>query len=391
MPSLPAALVRGLLTLATVALPASAQQVPTIRLASPDLTVAHEFSAISGFRELSDGRLLVSDGIEEALLRIDPKSGKVEPISRTGGGPGEYKLPDQLFEQPAGGTLLVDLGNGRLSFYDATLKYLSSMPIARGDPAQGGMTVLMPQAVDRQGRIYTQTALRGPTPTSGDSSVVVRFDRASGKTDTVARLAPPQMEVSQSGGANNRSMRMMPIPLSPSDQWSAGADGRIAVVRASDYSLEWLGGGKPRVKGPANRFTPVPIREADKREYGQDMAGGLSIMMTNQNGQVSMSMRRGRPAGAESQMDAMLKEMKWPATKPAARGVVVAPTGEAWVERHVAAGAPREYDIFSPDAKLVRKVVLPAGRRLAGFGKSALYLRAINEDELATLEQYRLP
>lgn len=391
MPSLSSALVRGLLMVAALAQPGTAQQAPTTRLANPDLRVAHEFSAVSGFRELPDGRLLVSDGIEEALLRIDPKTGKVETIARTGGGPGEYKLPDQLFEQPAGGTLLVDLGNGRLSFYDAALKYLSSMPIAKGDPAQGGMTVLMPQAVDQQGRIYTQSALRGPAASAGDSSLVIRFDRGSGKTDTVARLAPPQVEVSQSGGGNNRSMRMMPIPLSPSDHWGAGPDGRVAVVRATDYSLEWLGGGKPRVKGAANPFTPVPIRDADKREYGEDMAGGLAIMVTNQNGQMNMSMRRGRPAGAEGQRESMLKDMKWPATKPAARGVVVAPTGEAWVERHVAAGAPREYDIFGADARLVRKVVLPAGRRLAGFGKGAIYLRALTEDELVILERYRLP
>jgi hypothetical protein len=62
--------------------------------------------------------------------------------------------------------------------------------------------------------------------------------------------------------------------------------------------------------------------------------------------------------------------------------------GDAWVERYVAAGSAREFDVFGPDGKLERRVILPVGRRLAGFGKGVVYLRHTTEDELQYLERY---
>jgi hypothetical protein len=377
----------ALSALAALAAPLASQQIPVLRLTKPEARLNHEFSAISGLRELPDGRVLVSDGIDETVLRIDLRTGKVDTLWRSGSGPGEYKSPDLLFEVP-GGTMLVDLGNARLSFYDAALKYQESMPIARGEPGLG-MTMVMPQVVDAQGRIYTQAIMRDPAGGRADSGAVLRFDRVKGTLDTVAKLKMGEVEISQSGGPNNRSMSMRPVPLSPEDEWGVGPDGRVAIARASNYALEWVGGGKPTVKGPANPFKPVPIRDADKKEYGQDMSNGLSIMVQNDNGRMSVRMGRGGLRGRDRDEQEALQNFKWPDTKPAARAVMVAPDGTAWVERHVAAGTPREYDLFGPDGKLRKQVVLPAGRRLVGFGKGVVYLRETTADELLYLERYR--
>jgi len=380
---------RALSVLAVLSAPLAAQQSPVIKLAKPDARLNHEFSAISGFRELADGRVLVSDGIDETVLRIDLRTGKMDTLARSGSGPGEYKSPDLLFETPGGGTLLVDLGNARLSFYDAALKYKESMPIARGEPGRGPMMMVIPQGVDTQGRIYIQAIMREPGQTS-DSGAVIRFDRVKGTSDTIAKLKMGEVEVSSSGGPNNRSMSMRPVPLSPEDEWGVRADGRVAIARAANYALEWVGAGKPAVKGPANPFKPVAIKDADKKEYIEDGANGLSIMVQSDNGRMSVRMGRGGPRQADRDDAERIKELKWPAAKPAARSVTVAPTGEAWVERYVAAGAPREFDIFGADGKPVRKVVLPAGRRLVGFGKGVVYLRETTEDELSYLERYRI-
>jgi hypothetical protein len=69
----------------------------------------------------------------------------------------------------------------------------------------------------------------------------------------------------------------------------------------------------------------------------------------------------------------------------------VAPNGDAWVERSVAANAPREFDIFGADARMKSRVILPAGRRLVGFGKGVVYLREVTADELNYLERYKVP
>jgi hypothetical protein len=113
-------------------------------------------------------------------------------------------------------------------------------------------------------------------------------------------------------------------------------------------------------------------------------------MVQSDNGRMSVRMGRGGPRQAERDDAERIKELKWPTAKPAARSVTVAPTGEAWVERYVAARTPREFDVFGADGKMVRKVVLPAGRRLVGFGKGVVYLKETTADELSYLERYRL-
>ena len=87
-------------------------------------------------------------------------------------------------------------------------------------------------------------------------------------------------------------------------------------------------------------------------------------------------------------------QYEWPAAKPAftGQGVSVSAEGEAWVERSVAAGAPREYDVFGPDARLKRRIVLPKDRTVIGFGPGTVYVQYTDpDDELKYLEAYRIP
>jgi hypothetical protein len=375
----------GLLVLSVLP-PLMAQKAPETRLTRAEARFPAPFSTIAGLRELPDGRVLVSDGIDETVLRVDFRTGKMDTLSRAGSGPGEYKSPDLLFAVPGGGTMLVDLGNARLSFYDQAFKYQSSQPIARGEPGRG-MTMVVPQAVDAQGRLYFQAMMRDPGSMRADSGAVLRLDRTTGTIDTVARLKLGEVEVSQSGGVNNRSVSMRPIPMSPEDEWGVAPDGGIAVARAVPYALEWIAVGKAPVRGPAIQHEPVPIRDADKKEWARDMANGLSVMVQNENGKMSVRMGRGMRSGMADREE--VPDLKWPDTKPAFRNVLVDADGDAWVERHVAAAAPRQYDVFSADAVRKRTVVLPAGRRLIGFGNGVLYLRDTDQDELQYLERYR--
>jgi hypothetical protein len=361
-------------------------QVPELKLARPDARYDRELSSITGLLELPDGQLLVSDGLDETLLRINLSTGKTDTVSRTGAGPGEYKGPDLLFGMPSGGFLLVELGNSRLSFFDAGFKYRESTPIARGTPG-AGLTMLIPDGVDASGRIYFRSIMRaaeGPP----DSGAVVRWNRVGDKFDTLTKVKLSETRMSSSGGPNNRSVSMRPVPLSPEDVWAVAPDGRIVVVRASDYRVEWIQPGGAVTRGPANQWRPVPIRETDKQEWRDQLrTTGLSTQVTAQDGR--MSVRMGRGIGANSPMSRS-DDLEWPDAKPSIRLVRVSPEGEAWVERHVPAGTPRTFDVFGPDARLRRRVVLPAKRELIGFGKGVVYLRERTEDDLVYLERYRL-
>ncbi len=131
----------------------------------PSAKLTHEFSSITGLRELADGRVEVSDGIDGVLIRADFATQTLDTIGRSGEGPGEYRSPDALFALPNGATLLVDLGNARLSIFDAAGKYRESTPIMEGRPGgPGGLTLIIPSATDRMGRIYFQPGVsRAPT------------------------------------------------------------------------------------------------------------------------------------------------------------------------------------------------------------------------------------
>jgi hypothetical protein len=166
----------------------------------------------------------------------------------------------------------VDLGNGRLDFLAADGKYLESTPIAQGNGPN--ISIVLPRAVDAQGRIYYQPAMGGPRGGIPDSATVVRWDRARSRYDSVARVKLPAMNTQSSGGANNQRMVQRPRPYPAQDTWNVGPDGRVAIARASEYRVDWVGPSGV-TKGRAVAFTPVPIRDADKREWVADQANGL--------------------------------------------------------------------------------------------------------------------
>ena len=85
-----------------------------IAIETADAVSSESFSLIKGFRELSDGRILVTDWTEERVTVLDLVSGDARDLGRVGGGPSEFRLPSQLIPLPGDSTLLVDFGNVRM-------------------------------------------------------------------------------------------------------------------------------------------------------------------------------------------------------------------------------------------------------------------------------------
>jgi hypothetical protein len=360
--------------------------VPERRLTTADARFPHTFSSIRGLRELPDGRVMVADGIDEVVMIADLKTGKGDTLGRVGQGPGEYKSPDALYALPGGGTLLVDLGNGRLNYLGPDNRYRESFPIAQGSPPR--MSIIIPRAVDGQGRLYFQPAMGGPRGGIPDSASVVRWTRASSDFDTVGRVKLPEMHTSQSGSANNQRTSQRPRPFPVQDSWNVGPNGQVAIVRGREYRVDWITADGRVVRGRPVAITPVPVRDADKREWVAEQANGIRVNMQNRNGQVSMSFGRGGNPDAEE--DDAIAATEWPAAKPPFSAVFVSPAGEAWVERSVPAGAARVMDVFDAAGVLKARVTLPAGRRLIGFGNGVVYLRHSDESDLQHLERYKL-
>ena len=94
------------LTLAAFTIP----QSPTVRkLGPPSAAYDKPFTGIEGVRELKDGRLVVLDAHEKAIHVIDPRTHKAEKIGREGDGPGEYRLPLELFPLAGDSSVVRDM------------------------------------------------------------------------------------------------------------------------------------------------------------------------------------------------------------------------------------------------------------------------------------------
>lgn len=372
-------------SLAAIPGAASAQAGREIPLGPPTASHSGEFSMLRSVRELADGSVVIADPIDRTLLRLDRTLQRATPLGRTGQGPGEYEQPDAVWPLPGDSTLLVDLGNNRLTVIDPAGRLAGSRILAEPSPT-GTLTMMLPGAVDRHGRVY----YRGGRP-GDDSLPVLRLDRATGRSEVVARIRGPAMRQESGGSENNRQQRTSSMPYAPADGWAAAPSGRIYLVRADDYHVEVINPDGSRVKGQPVRHTPVRIGAAEREEYaaGVRRGGGLSVEMQIRNGEPSMRLSRGRPAQGT---DVTVAE-NFPAVKPAFEpgDLWVDSRERLWVRRHQAAGQAPLYDVFDGRGSLVGSVRLPASRRIVGMGNGNVYVGRSDEDDLMYLERHALP
>lgn len=365
-------------------------QVTEQRLTEPAASFPHELSTIGGVMELPDGRLLLPDPLGQVLLALDLAAGTADTIGREGRGPEEYRQPDAVYPLPGDSTLLVDLGNGRLTSLGPDLSFGETAPIADGSPMSGNMVIRMPQAVDSEGRVYFQQMMgrMRPDGETADSAPVLRWDRSSGAIETIVNVKLEEVNVRRGGGPNNQQVDMSPVPMSPRDGWAAGFDGRVAVVRAGVYRVDWINADGTVVSGPVVDYEPVRIRNADKEAYLDEMASaGMQVQVMNENGRITTAFSRGGGRSSQRQLDSY----DWPDVMPAFRAnrVRVSPEGMVWVQRYTSFGEETAIDVFDKDGQLTKRVFLPVGRRLVGFGDGVLYAAYADDLDLQWLEMYQ--
>lgn len=356
-------------------------------LSRPDATHAEAFAFVQRVRELADGRVLVADPLGQVVVIADLVAGKADTLGGVGQGPEEYRQPDAVYPLPGDSTLLVDLGNARLTALGPDGSFGETMPMTRGSPGPGGgLLIVIPRGVDAEGRIYFQPLGGGMGRGFPDSAAVVRFDRRTGAMDTLTQVKLPEMRQATSGGPGNQNVRITPIPLSPQDAWSVSPDGRVAAARASDYHVEWVGSDGAVVRGKPVSHDPVRIERADKEEWAEGVGNGVRIGISVSDGDHRVSLGRGGGSGGPD-----IDSLDWPETKPpfVNNGVWVTPEGDMWVRRHVPAGEAVRFDVFGPDASLQGAITLPTGRQVVGFGRGTVYVTRTDDLGLQWLERYR--
>ena len=364
--------------------------VQVVQLGQAEAGWGGAFSVVSTVRELPGGRVVVADPLSQVVVSLDMGTGMADTIGGLGGGPAEYRQPDAVWPLPGDRTLLVDLGNGRLTVLSSELEFGDTRPYATVDAAAGTMLRMHPQGVDGMGRIYFRAS--PGFDEDPDSLSILRMDLETEQIEPVGRFMREGRTRVESGDATSQNVSITQIPLSPTDAWGVADDGRVVVVRAGDYHVDWFEVDGSVTSGPPVPYMPVRIGQAEKEEWSEsrsEAGGGLSIQAMQSNGSVRITATRGGGGGDDDDLD----DYPWPEVKPAFynRPVPVDGLGRAWVRRHREAGEAPRYDLFDGGGQLVGVVELPMGRRVVGFGDGTLYAVRMDDVGLQYLERYALP
>lgn len=350
------------------------------------------FGLITNVREFDDGTLLVADPLSKVLLKLDMDAGTLDTIGSEGPGPDEYGQPDAVYALEGGRSFMVDLGNARYTEIEADLSFGQTYPLATGSPGpEGNFELKLAQGVDRSGNVFYRGRVASFGGDPATHAPIRRWNPTTDEVTDVVEIALPEVSVTRSGSAGNESVSMSPIPLAPEDEWAVGTDGRIAVARHTPFHLEWVDPDGTVTAGPEVAYDPVPIGGAEQQEWLErrsEAGGGISISISNNNGNVRTQFQRGGSSGSSR---AERAEYDWPSHKPAFEGVVVASDGSAWVRRSRAAGDPPLYDIFDAEGRRTGSVEFEGRRNVISFTDESVYVISQDEFDLQTLERYRLP
>jgi hypothetical protein len=347
---------RSLRPLLLAAAAACASSEPGGQELKIDAKLPATFAQLSNVVELSDGRVAFADTRARVFLRADFASGNVDTIGTRvdtlppGAAPSVYKFPGWVAHL-AGDTLaLVDFAALRTTLWTEAGQPLRALQL----PPIGGPTPML--TYDHGGFGYKtdyESIVGGGDPGKAvrpDSVAVFRIELATGRIDTVARLASPEYGNATFGEETQEVAKI----FGPNDLFGVLPDGRLWVARARENQVEWRGPGGVWIRGKPHPYARVPVTDADKQRV---------IAKIREQGK-----GRGLP-------DTLRIEWPFAETKPPFDAGMANPEGDVWLERpRPADAADAVYEVFGPDGAWKRTVTAPTGVTLAGFGaKGAIY------------------
>ena len=356
-------------------------------------------------RELRDGRVMVADARDKVVSVVDFRSGNATTVGREGSGPQEFGLPMRLYIAPNDTTLLYDPLNQRYLLIGPDAKPINTFR-TEGEPSAprpgaGPQMIAMGlfgRITDARGRIYGEASpfTMGPDgrPQTADSAAIIRYDRGTRRIDTLAYVKLQQQNAQVSGGQNN--MRVMiggANPLAPRDEWTVFPDGRVAIVRAADYHVDWVMPNGTKRSSPPIAYTPVRMNAAEIRHEENlrnlARANQMSVSMSMGPNGAQRTAQMGPPPNAPP----LEPLTDWPAVKPPFRAgftsVLARPNGELWVRRTENAAAKGTlYDVIDQNGRVTMQVRLQDGWTLVGFGNGTIYTTRKDEDDLVYLQRH---
>ncbi|MBC8087860.1 MAG: hypothetical protein H7Z40_11390 [Phycisphaerae bacterium] len=421
----------------------SAQSVPLIDVARPDATSADRFGRIVNVRSLANGSLLINDAGRRQLLLVDQALNNRRVVldsssAYMGYGPSEAALA------PYTGDSLVLMNRYALSMIDARTGTIVRWTPARMVPMltlNNGQTV----GVDPDGNYVFRASVR-PAPATAsangepakpavpvgvDSGLVVRVNFATRAVTRVVKLfQQPSGKIFMNKAEDGRMVARTVVNVLPlADEFAVLSDGTVAVLRVSDYHVDFVNIDGKLESSPKLPFSFVSLTVNDRQilidsarsaqaaadaagistmaREGAAVATGVAVAKATglngtkpgegfkvdvqQTGAVAAGTVAANPGQAvqgtlpfamrSSDIEYIPAE-RLPSRHPAftgGRAMVVDLSDNLWI--HTTAKDPSMqngvmYDVVNRNGALSRRVRIPAGRTVAGFGANGVvYLR----------------
>ena len=345
-------------TLAVGSRTAPAQSLPiTLSLSRPDWVSAESFSSIGSIRVLSSGLVLASDEKELEVHMLNASGKTVRQIGRKGSGPSEYTRPTLLIALPKDSTLLIDRDARRYLIIDPRGVITKTEPF----PLSMGAFVDVVVSADPAGRLLFGNKLASRLDESSAEQPIGRWARGSDSFETVAlfRAETPTAQPLdlKTPGYKDFASKTREV-FAAVDDWATGSSGRIAIIHAIPYRVEWVEPNGKRTLGSTVPATRVPVTAADQKLY--------------------------EPKGPPYVRNYV--KLKSPFIADAA---IVDDQDNVWVPRSEAAQFKnRRWDVFSATGKLRGTILLSNGRMLKAITPKHVYVRYIDSDGLQWLERY---
>lgn len=442
-------IVTAFVAASSIASHALAQQTPPVRqLGAVQARSAESFGPLVSLRHLSNGSVLVNDQLNRRVVMLDPALGSLKVVadstpatanaySGRSAGLIAYRGDSSLFVDPQSLTMLVIDPAGNVGRTMALPRSQDAMML--GNSVFGGATW------DGKGLVYRtvnfQRMMRGMRPGGGmqapempDSTPIVRVDLATRVVDTLGQIRIPQMKFDVQRDDNNRvSVTSIANPLPTVDDWAVLADGSIAIVRGSDYRVDFVRPDGTREAGAKIPFEWRRLSDEDKvalidsvkaqrerlsaESAAQDSARGQgegAVARGQANGsagraspggaggagggeRVMITMAPGgAPAGGGGPMMMGGRNMQFvspeelPDYQPVffAGAVRADADGNIWIRTIPTKSLPGGpvYDVVNGKGELVDRVQIPQDRMIVGFGNGGVVYLMATSGETRVLE-----
>lgn len=373
-----------------------AQSVRQIRLRPADAKLEEEFTVITSVRELSDGRVLITDPREARVVVADLASGLVTQVGRTGKGPGEYSMAAPIRPMAGDSSILFDLMTRRWLLLDGARIAVTLPPDAPIVLAMKGYAL----AADSRGFVWK---IEAPPSRGGgqdgqnwkpgsydygatDSNYVVRGHRGSGKLDTLAKLRQPISRQTVRADANGKfqSVSYSRPPLAVGEEAAYFTDGWVAIARLDPYRVDWITPDGKVVKGAPIPLAPVKVTPREKDAYLERQRAANSV---------GPGARAAPPMPEALRADiAALRDQFPDVFPPFVSGLIAGDNGQLLLRRPQTADFPDyRYDVVDRRGRLLALVSLAARERILTVTRTAAYVVWKDQDDVERLRRHPWP